>query len=123
LLQDFIGRDKEGKNKLFLFGDQYQKIYEFIGALEGIINKACFQYSPRVISLGTNHRFKKNVKILTFDENIRRIAANPKSPCLDKNATIDVIKATDQNDEGIKDCRTDKQNNISRSMLYYSNPN
>jgi DNA helicase II / ATP-dependent DNA helicase PcrA len=99
-LQDLVGRDNEVKNQLFLFGDHFQKIYEFIGAMQGIIDKAGSQYNPKIIKLLTNHRFIGNSKILTFDENIRKIVGNLQSPEIEKTAILDVIKSSDQNDEG-----------------------
>jgi DNA helicase-2/ATP-dependent DNA helicase PcrA len=100
LLQDLVGRDGVDNNLLFLFGDQFQKIYEFIGAMQGIIDKANSQYSPKIIKLLTNHRFMGNPKILIFDENIRKIAGNPQNPGIEKIAFLDVRQSTDQNDEG-----------------------
>lgn len=99
LLQDLVGREEEDHNRLFLFGDQFQKIYEFIGAMQGIMEKANRQYQPQVINLVTNHRFMSNAQILAFDENIRKIARDPKNPAIEKRASLEVRRATDQQDE------------------------
>ncbi|MBK8823127.1 MAG: UvrD-helicase domain-containing protein [Anaerolineales bacterium] len=38
LLQDIAGRQDQSKNNLFIFGDRFQKIYDFIGAMDGVID-------------------------------------------------------------------------------------
>ncbi len=100
LLQDLIGRDGEYPNQLFLFGDQYQKIYEFIGAMQGLIDIAKLSYEFNFISLLTNHRFMNNPKILLFDENIRKIARSPANPQIQNVTTLEVFRTPNQNEEG-----------------------
>lgn len=99
LLQDIVGRNDETKNQLFIFGDRCQMLYEFIGAIEGIIDDAKSSYGMCEIGLETNHRFENNLDLLRFDENVRRIAQNPRSPNIQVAATIRVLCASDQDEE------------------------
>lgn len=99
LLQDVAGRREEKQNQLFIFGDRHQKIYEFIGAIEGIIDEAKAHYGMREIRLCTNHRFKSNSDLLQFDENMREIARKPRSPHFDSVAEIEVIRSDNQDEE------------------------
>ena len=99
LLQDIAGRVDESKNQLFVFGDRYQKIYEFIGAMQRIIDAAKSHYRMQEIKLSTNHRFKDNLTLLRFDENVRLNAQNSRNPNIDTVATIKVISSASQDEE------------------------
>jgi DNA helicase-2/ATP-dependent DNA helicase PcrA len=99
LLQDLVGRDEEEKNSLFIFGDRYQTIYEFIGAMEDIIDVASTKYGMQEIRLKTNHRFKGNDTLLMFDANIREIAKNLHNPSIDTPANIKIKETANQDDE------------------------
>jgi DNA helicase-2/ATP-dependent DNA helicase PcrA len=102
LLQDLAGRDDEWKNPLFVFGDRYQKIYEFIGAMQGIMDDAKSQYRMQEIRLRTNHRFKANLALLRFDENVRRVLQNPNCTSNETAADIEVIRSANQDEEAEK---------------------
>jgi DNA helicase-2/ATP-dependent DNA helicase PcrA len=99
LLQDIAGRHNERQNPLFVFGDRHQRIYEFIGAMQGIIDEAKNYYGMQEIRLCTNHRFRDNCEMLSFDENIREIARNPGNPDIESVAEIEVFRCADQDDE------------------------
>ena len=99
LLKDIAGRDDENQNPLFVFGDRHQKIYEFIGAMQGIIDEAQSYFGMQEIRLCTNHRFQNNPRLLQFDENIRKIAHNPGYPDIDAVAEIEVFHYADQDEE------------------------
>jgi DNA helicase-2/ATP-dependent DNA helicase PcrA len=99
LLQDIVGRDNERQNPLYVFGDRHQKIYEFIGAMQGIINEAKTYYGMQEIGLGTNHRFKNNSEMLRFDHNVREIAQNPREPEIESIAEIEVVRSANQDEE------------------------
>jgi DNA helicase II / ATP-dependent DNA helicase PcrA len=99
LLKDIVGRSDETQNSLFVLGDRNQKIYEFIGAMEGIIDTAKSHFNMQEIKLITNHRFKNNPDQLRFDENLRRIAQNPCAPNIKHVAEIEVIHSATQDEE------------------------
>lgn len=99
LLQDIVGRNQESKNQLFIFGDRFQKIYDFIGAMDGIIDLAKSRYAMEEIQLRTNHRFKNNQLLLTFDENVRKYAYDPWNPKIEKTINLESAQSAEQDDE------------------------
>jgi DNA helicase-2/ATP-dependent DNA helicase PcrA len=99
LLQDIVGRNEETRNQLFIFGDRFQKIYDFIGAMDGIIDLAKSKYEMEEIKLKTNHRFKNNETLINFDENIRKLAINPWNSKIEKTAKLEVYQLDDQDNE------------------------
>ena len=99
LLQDIVGRSQESKNKLFIFGDRFQKIYDFIGAMDGIIDLAKSRYAMEETQLRTNHRFKNNQSLLTFDENVRKYADDPWNPRIEKTIILESVQSAEQGDE------------------------
>ena len=99
ILQDIVGREEESPNSLYIFGDRHQKIYEFIGAMQGIMDKAKTDYGMQEILLKTNHRFKHNQTLLKFDAHIRAISQNPHDIHIDEIASIDVVGLRTQDDE------------------------
>ena len=99
LLQDLVGRNEEARNKLFIFGDRYQKIYDFIGAMDNIIDEAKSYYDMHGIELKTNHRFQSQQELLQLDTNLRNIAYSPFSPQIESVAKINIIRSTHQEEE------------------------
>jgi DNA helicase II / ATP-dependent DNA helicase PcrA len=101
LLQDLIGRGNEISEDTYLtlFGDSLQRIYGFIGAIQGIMRVAQHEYDMHPIELRTNHRFRNNEYLLFLDANIRRNAENPQNPVIEKSVNIEVKKAADQEAE------------------------
>lgn len=99
LLQDIVGRHDQIKNNLFIFGDRFQKIYDFIGAMDGVIDLAKTNYGMDEIKLRTNHRFKGKKDLINFDENIRKLAANPWESKVDKVAKLKVYELNNQDNE------------------------
>jgi len=102
LLQDIVGRNDEKKNQLFIFGDRFQKIYDFIGAMDGIIDLAKSKYSMEEIKLQKNHRFKNNQTLLTFDENVRKHLYNPWQPRIEKVVDPNIYELNNQSNEAKK---------------------
>lgn len=99
LLQDLVSRNEEARNKLFIFGDRYQKIYEFIGAMDNILDEAKSRYDMNEIKLKTNHRFQSQPELLQLDRNIRNIAYSPFSPEIESVAKINILRSTHQEEE------------------------
>ncbi|KZL88590.1 UvrD-helicase domain-containing protein [Clostridium magnum] len=60
-----------GNNKLFLLGDDIQKIYGFLGAMKNIFSAYAEQYEMREIEFLNNYRFAKNLKMKELDKFIR----------------------------------------------------
>lgn len=61
-----------GNNKLFLLGDDIQKIYGFLGAMKNIFPAYARHYNMREIEFLNNYRFAKNPKMKQLDRFIRR---------------------------------------------------
>lgn len=103
ILQDLVGRRGEFSEDayLILFGDKLQRIYGFIGAIQGIMQLAQDEYRMHPISLKTNHRFKDNDYLLFLDANIRKNAENPQSPEVENPVSIEVLEADSQEEEAI----------------------
>jgi len=103
LLQDLIGRRNEISEDTYLtlFGDSLQRIYGFIGAIQGIMRLAQNEYDMHRIELQTNHRFRNNENLLFLDANIRRNAENPQNPAIEKPISIDVKKTENQEEEAL----------------------
>jgi len=99
LLQNLAGKNNEKQNPLFVFGDRNQKIYEFIGAMEEIIDSAKSIYNMQEIELATNHRFESNSSQLAFDKNLREIIKNTYKPNMTINAKLKTGYAKDQREE------------------------
>lgn len=60
-----------GNNKIFLLGDDIQKIYGFLGAIENIFPAYAEHYHMREIEFLNNYRFAKNQKMKDLDRFIR----------------------------------------------------
>jgi DNA helicase-2/ATP-dependent DNA helicase PcrA len=103
LLQDLIGRGDEISEDAYLmfFGDSLQRIYGFIGAIQGILQLAQNEYDMHPIKLKTNHRFRDNENLLYLDANIRRNAESPQAPSIETPVSIEVLEADDQEEEAL----------------------
>lgn len=80
----------DDKSNLWLLGDPLQRIYGFIGAIEGLMDIAQNKYSMEKIELHKNYRFKDNESLLRLDKCIRNCAKNSYSIQEDK-ARVDVF--------------------------------
>lgn len=61
------------KTSLLFMGDPLQRIYGFIGAVPGLMEKACAKYSMNIFKITTNYRFKDNPNMLQLDiSNLRK---------------------------------------------------
>lgn len=78
------------KSCLWLLGDPLQRIYGFIGAIEGLMDMAQNKYLMEKIELHKNYRFKDNDSLLRLDKCIRNCAKN--IPNIEaNNAKVDVF--------------------------------
>lgn len=98
LLKKLINEDTQ----LIFMGDSLQRIYGFIGAIQGIMDKAKKKYDMTRINLEINHRFKDNPKLLTLDQNLRENAKNIHNPNIKSTVVLDVIQAKNQKEEAKK---------------------
>lgn len=60
-----------GNNKVFLLGDDIQKIYGFLGAIKNIFPAFSKHYRMREIEFYNNYRFNQNAKMRKLDKFIR----------------------------------------------------
>lgn len=95
-----------GKNKIFLLGDDIQKIYGFLGAMKNIFPSYAEHYHMREIEFLNNYRFAQNSKMKKLDKFIRGYGTTY-APSMEKakiNAKIldSEIQETDFILEGIK---------------------
>lgn len=86
-------------SKLVFMGDSLQRIYGFMGAIEGIMDKAKENYGMKSILLNKNHRFSNNLKLLTLDKNLRENAKDILNPDIDEIISVDVLKSNNQSNE------------------------
>ena len=85
--------------KLFFLGDSLQRIYGFIGAVPGLMDKAVNEFDLTRMELKTNHRFKDNAEMLVLDKNIRENARDPYNPNIQKDAHINHQLLNNQEEE------------------------
>lgn len=60
-------------NKVYLMGDDIQKIYGFLGAMPNLFSKMKNDYKMTAMEFNTNYRFKDNPRMLKLDKYIRQI--------------------------------------------------
>lgn len=86
-----------GDNKIFLLGDDIQKIYGFLGALKNIFPAYTEHYQMREIKFLNNYRFAQNPKMKVLDKFIRGYGTTY-SP-LTNTANINVKVLSDEKEE------------------------
>lgn len=69
VIQNLIDDNK----KVFLIGDDIQKIYGFIGAMPNLFEDVRKRYGMTPIIFNTNYRFKNNQQMLKLDNYIRQV--------------------------------------------------
>ena len=67
----------DDSTQLFVYGDQLQRIYGFIGAIPGILTHFRNKFDLRQIDLQKSYRFGGNPQMLQLEKNIRDLASNP----------------------------------------------
>ncbi|WP_071604450.1 UvrD-helicase domain-containing protein [Proteocatella sphenisci] len=60
-------------NKVYLMGDDIQKIYNFLGAMPNLFQKMKEDFSMIPMEFSTNYRFKENSQMLELDNYLRQI--------------------------------------------------
>lgn len=89
------------ESKAIFIGDPLQRIYGFIGAIEGLMAEAQQKYGMDKIQLNQNYRFKDNTQMLLLDRNIRLNAENPKNPYIEQEAVVPLMILDNQEIEGL----------------------
>jgi len=95
LIQKLINKDTTA----IFMGDSLQRIYGFIGAIDGLIGKAQSKYNASKIEFKKNYRFASNADLLLLDKNIRANAKNPRNPSLEGESRIELTEYKNQNEE------------------------
>lgn len=88
------------KTSLLFMGDPLQRIYGFIGAVPGLMEKACAKYSMNIFKITTNYRFKDNPNMLQLDKNIRENSKG-NSIIITQNAVVPCNLYYTQHDEAV----------------------
>lgn len=73
MLKSIVGRS----STLCLFGDPYQRVYGFMGALPDFERRLGEELGIKRLALNENHRFDKNSHMSLLDHNVRAAIENP----------------------------------------------
>lgn len=84
LLKSIIGKT----SALCLFGDPYQRVYGFMGALPDFERRLGEELGIKRLSLNENHRFDNNSHMSLLDRNVRAAIENPFDPAAIGEAVI-----------------------------------
>lgn len=60
-------------NKVYLMGDDIQKIYNFLGAMPNLFKKMETDFDMTPMEFSTNYRFKNNPQMLKLDSYLRQV--------------------------------------------------
>lgn len=107
----------ENKTRLIFLGDPLQRIYGFIGALPNLMTIAKERYNMRSVCLKTNHRFANNPDLLNLDKLIRKNVENEAAIVEADIANINLIEASDVEDETHKIIGLIKGNPESKTAI------
>ncbi len=99
-----LNRIIKSESKIILIGDPLQRIYGFIGAVNGLLDKSKEKYNLEKVIFKLNYRFKNNPNMLLLDKNIRLNAAAPYNPQISNIVKVNFNLFNNQEDEarGIK---------------------
>jgi DNA helicase-2/ATP-dependent DNA helicase PcrA len=89
----------DANTKIILLGDSLQRIYGFIGAVEGLLTTSEKKFSLKRIKLSKNYRFASNPQMLQLDTNIRLNAEDTNKPKINNDAMINFSLYETQKDE------------------------
>jgi len=90
-----------GDNIVVFLGDDVQKIYGFLGAVNGIFNMFIESYSMVEIKLKNNYRFRTNERMKNLDILIRDYAENYEPSELKAKILLKKLDSDEQEDEFI----------------------
>ena len=84
-------------NKVIFLGDNIQKLYGFLGAIDNVLDVVSQKYDAKIIHFKNNYRFDNNTRMKQLDQVIRDYADNYQSS--DLTATLLIKKLCSDNDE------------------------
>lgn len=84
LLKSVVSKESD----LCLFGDPYQRVYGFMGALPDFEKRLGDELGVRRLALNENHRFDKDSQMSLLDRNVRAAIENPFNPATAGDAVI-----------------------------------
>lgn len=90
-----------GGNIIIFLGDNVQKIYGFLGAINGIFNKFIESYPAIEIEFHNNYRFKTNERMKKLDSLIRDYAENYSPSELEASILLKHLGNDEEEDEFI----------------------
>lgn len=109
-----------GDNQVIFLGDNIQKIYGFLGAVEGILGLATESFSAREIVLETNYRFINNERMKALDLFIRDYAEKYSESDLCAEAYLKVLESDEEENKfivsGIKQMLCDGADTVAILM-------
>lgn len=83
-------------NKVIFLGDNIQKIYGFLGAMDDAFGLVKQKYNAKMIMFNNNYRFKNNERLKQVDLLVRDYAENYKSSSLSATLLIKKLKSDDE---------------------------
>jgi DNA helicase-2/ATP-dependent DNA helicase PcrA len=116
-------------SELFFMGDSLQRIYGFIGAIPGLLDKAIDKFNMKKMTLSKNYRFRGNANMLLLGSNIRKNAENYLDPIIDVNAIADIkILSTQEKEadwviEYVKNKIAEEENDRLAILVQQRGPN
>ena len=90
-----------GDNTVIFLGDDVQKIYGFLGAVNGIFNMFLESYSAIEIKFYNNYRFTSNIRMKNLDKFIRDYADNYRPSELEASILLKKLESDKEEDEFI----------------------
>ncbi len=90
-------------NRVCFLGDDIQKIYGFLGAIDNVLGKASLKYNAKTIKFKNNYRFAKNGRMKTIDLLIRHYSENYSIPKI--QASLLLKKLNSDNEENDFICK------------------
>ncbi|EJT5939211.1 DNA helicase II [Clostridium perfringens] len=106
-----------GENKIIVLGDEMQKIYGFLGAIDNVFDRFSNKFEMKKYEFKTNYRFKENDKMNKLDKFIRYYGENYSIPEFEAELSV-VIKESEKNEnyfilEGVKLFNKDKKGKLA----------
>lgn len=103
LLGYMLIRNLIGDNMAIFLGDEIQKIYGFLGAVDGIFEILSKNYTVKEIEFHNNYRFQKNERMKNLDTFIRSYANNYRYTGKNAKLLINCFLSDNQEDTFIAD--------------------
>jgi len=88
-------------NKVYFLGDDIQKIYGFLGAIDNVLGKASSKYNAKTITFKNNYRFTNNERMRKMDLLIRHYSENYSMPKIQAYLLLKKLKSDNEENDFI----------------------